>query len=258
MCVVRACYGGLLFVTRRFRDRLRSFGDEVRLEASIARHKLSDPASLKVLLRFVLIVSFILFLSYFFSYVYVNADELLRLVIAARGFAPLLIILLIIIEVVVAPLPSFVVTVGSGYLYGPFLGGLYSYIGNVIGSLLAYWLARRFGRPFVEMIISHRLLIRYDGLIHRARHYLVLLYALPVVPVDILSFVAGLSRLSPKYFLFVVLVGFIPNILLLSSFGGFLNTVSSVVLLVWFVVFLVVFGLLAALFRWLARRLSRE
>ncbi len=241
-----------------FWTRVRIFSDEMRLESSIMRHKLSDPKVLRALLKLVLVILAIILISQVASYFFANPDKLFSLIASAKGFAPFIIIGLIIIEVVVAPLPGFIIMVVAGYLFGPVLGAIYSYLGNVIGSMIAFFLAQKFGRPFVEKIVSHRLITRYDRFFAKTRKYLMFLYMLPIVPVDILSFIAGFSSMSWKRFLVIVIVGFIPNTLILASFGDFLEGLNLVVSVFYFLIFLVIFGLLVWLFKWIVGRLNRR
>ena len=67
--------------------------------------------------------------------------------------APLF-VLVVIIEVVIAPIPGGAV----GYLGAARYGFLHAwpllYIGNVIGTTLVFWLARRFGTPLFEENVS--------------------------------------------------------------------------------------------------------
>ncbi len=233
----------------RFKTDLRILADEARLEISIAKYKLADPELKKSLFKFLAVVAGIFFLSNIVSYFYTNADALLGFIESAKGFGPLIIILLIVLEVILAPLPGFVITVSAGYLYGSLLGAFYSYLGNVLGSIMAFLLAQKFGRPFVEKVVSHGLLIRYDKFFSKSRHYLMLLYMIPVVPVDILSFIAGFSSLKFRRFLLVVGVGFIPNVLILAFFGEYLTEAGFFTTILYVVLFLLVFGGLSLLFK---------
>lgn len=235
---------------------MRIFTDELRLESTIIREKLSDRELALSLLKLVFIVFLVFLLSNLVAYLYTTPDAMLKLLDTADAFGPLIIVLLIMLEVVIAPIPGFVVMVAAGYVYGPFWGTLYSYAGNVLGSLLAFVLARHFGRPFVRRIISRRLLDRYDEFFNGHKKSLMLFYALPIVPVDILSFVCGLSDLRWRRFLLVIMVGFIPNTLVLALVGDRLSQLSFALTVVYVLVFLLVFSGLALLFRYLVKRLS--
>ena len=71
-------------------------------------------------------------------------------------YSPLAYILIQILQVVVAPIPGGAVEFMGGYLFGVNAGFFYSMIGLVIGSWLAFSLARMFERWVVENSCHHR------------------------------------------------------------------------------------------------------
>lgn len=231
-------------------------GDRIRLESSIIKHKLTEPDVLKALFKLVFVIFLLVLFSNIGAFFYTNMDSVQGFIEKAGIFGPIIIVLLIVLEVIIAPLPGLFVMITAGYLYGPVYGSLYSYIGNVLGSLVAFLLAHHFGRPFVEKIVSHSLIIKYDRFFKLHRKHLLFLYALPIIPVDILSFICGLSKLDWKKFLIVVLVGFIPNTILLASLGDYLSRINSVVSFMYALLFIVVFGLLAWALKIVADKLA--
>ncbi len=56
-------------------------------------------------------------------------------------------------QVVAAPVPGDVTGFLGGYIYGPWLGMLYSTIGLTVGSYIAFSLSRSFGKPFVKKFV---------------------------------------------------------------------------------------------------------
>lgn len=218
------------------------------------RHKLSDQGLLSSFFKLVLIVFLLFFVGSVVTFLFTDQAHLSSFVSSAGAWGPLLIIGFIILEVVLAPVPGTFIMVAAGALYGTWLGALYSYAGNVLGSLLAFFLAQRFGRPFVERIISHSNLRRYDRFFKDNRHWVLLFYMLPVIPVDILSFTCGLSSLRWRRFLTVIMVGFIPNTLILAFLGEQLAGLSLVAMVFYTLLFLLVFSLLSWLFRLLVKR----
>ncbi|MBU2028538.1 VTT domain-containing protein [Patescibacteria group bacterium] len=137
-------------------------------------------------------------------------------------FAPLAIIGAIIMEVVVAPLPGFIPAISSGFIFGAFLGSIYAYIGNILGSVLVFWLARKFGRLLLEKFFGRGKLDKYEKLIFRRENWLLLFYAFPIFPIDIISGVLGLSSIGFKKFFIAISIGFIVHVLILNIFGDYL------------------------------------
>ena len=137
-------------------------------------------------------------------------------------FAPIVIIMIIILEVIVAPLPGFVPATAAGFIFGPIEGSLYAYIGNVIGSTIVFLLVRKYGKSFVERLAEKRRVEKYEKMVEKRSHFLFLFYFLPILPTDIISIAIGLSDIGFKRFFKIMAIGFIINVLFLSLFGDYL------------------------------------
>ena len=100
----------------------------------------------------------------------------------------------------------------GGYAAGAVLfgwaGGFFcNYIGISIGSLLAFYLARRYGAAFVQRHVSSA---AYDKYFHWTQKkgflwFLILTIFLPVAPDDLICFLAGLTAISAKKFCVIIL-----------------------------------------------------
>ena len=148
--------------------------------------------------------------------------EKVRSFIASFGIlSPLILILLQTLQVVIFIIPGPIFTIAGGYSFGVFLGTVYSLIGTMLGSLLVFHLAKRFGRPFVEKMVNKRDLAHFDAFFKkRGKLALLISRTIPVLfPNDAVSFASGLTSLKLKTYLIISLLGFIPNILILNLFG---------------------------------------
>jgi uncharacterized membrane protein YdjX (TVP38/TMEM64 family) len=52
------------------------------------------------------------------------------------------------------PFPAEFVALANGMVYGPLWGTVITWVGAMLGASIAFWLARRLGRPFVERMVS--------------------------------------------------------------------------------------------------------
>jgi len=139
------------------------------------------------------------------------------------AWAPLIIILTIILEVVLAPLPGFIPAVSAGFIFGAFYGSLYTYVGNVLGTFLVFWLSRKFGRAIIERLAGKQKLEKYGKLVSRRENFLLFLYVFPFFPLDIVSGVFGLTKISFGKFSLAVCAGFLVHVLILNLFGDWLS-----------------------------------
>ena len=135
-------------------------------------------------------------------------------------YGPLGIILTQFTQVLVAPLPP-VTPVISGMLYGVALGTFYSFIGAALGSLVAIFIGRKYGRAAVEKFLSEEAMEKFDQYTsgHGYLPFLVL-FVFPGFPDDALCFIAGLTELSWKKIFVIASLGRIPGIALLAMTGS--------------------------------------
>jgi uncharacterized membrane protein YdjX (TVP38/TMEM64 family) len=161
-----------------------------------------------------------------------------RLVEQAGPWGPLALILISIVQIIVAPIPGYVVQLAAGYLYGPLWGGIFAAIGMVLGGMIAMVLARTFARPLAVWTIGAERLQRWEAVTHSDSPFVwLLLMAAPLG--DSVYYLAGLSRVSYLTIFLLTLLLRVPSVFLSTAIGG------GAVPLVWMVVVSLFFGGLA-------------
>lgn len=151
-----------------------------------------------------------------------NREAFQNFIFSFGALAPLVIIFSIIIEVVIAPLPGFVPIISAGFIFGPFEGAIYTYIGNIVGSVLVFWLSRKLGKIIVLHFVDEKKLDKYEIIIAKRENILLALYMIPFVPIDALSGAFGLSAIKFKKFIIAISAGYIVNVSILNFFGDYL------------------------------------
>lgn len=148
--------------------------------------------------------------------------QALRAWIAQFGLlAPIVFVLIQAGQVVVAPIPGQVVALVSGYLFGPVLGAVYSLSGVLIGSVIAFSLAKRYGRTFVENLLHEDVLRRFDGFVERVGiPGLFAFVIIPGLPDDAICFLSGLTKWRLRTFLAVICIGRLPAYAFTVYAGG--------------------------------------
>ena len=141
-------------------------------------------------------------------------------VLGFGAWAPLVSAGLMIVQAILAPLPSSPVTFVNGLVFGTWWGGLLSWASALVGAGICFWLSRRFGRPLAERLVSPQALAWSDGFFGRFGAHAVLLgRLLPVVSFDVVSYGAGLTGMSFFVFMLATAIGMIPGTLLYSYLG---------------------------------------
>ncbi len=133
--------------------------------------------------------------------------------------APLF-VLVVIVEVIVAPIPGGAIGYLGAARYGFWQAWPLLYIGNVIGTFTVFMLARRFGAPLFEQNVKPKTREWYNSLLEGHNVLLWLVYAVPIIPLDILSILAGLSTLSKKRFFLIAFTGFIVYTAIVAYVGS--------------------------------------
>ena len=136
-------------------------------------------------------------------------------------WAPLVTIVLHAAQVILAPIPGQALDLLNGYLFGPWLGTIYSMAGIMFGSALVMWLSRRFGRPLVERFVDPQTLDKLDGVTEqRGELVIFLIFLVPFLPDDALCFLAGLTNIPLPKLVLLAAVGRFPGIFAASWVGA--------------------------------------
>ncbi len=162
--------------------------------------------SIYVLLAFALIVLFIMQKSGFFKVIKTPESFAEYLENSGRWMA-IAYILLQFLQVLILPIPSFVSTVAGVALFGALPTLFYSYCAIVPASIIAFFVGRKLGRKAVVWMIGETTLVKWQTKL-KGKDNLILttMFLLPLFPDDILCFVAGLSSMSNKYFIIMILI----------------------------------------------------
>ncbi|HEX7120203.1 MAG TPA: TVP38/TMEM64 family protein [Longimicrobiales bacterium] len=124
--------------------------------------------------------------------------------------APAAFVLAEAVQVVVIPIPGQPIEIPGGYLFGLVGGSLLASLGAIAGSIIAFALGRRYGRPWVEARVAPDVRGRFDdwlGRGHRAEWAVFWLMLVPAFPRDPLCYLAGLTRLPATRFAAIAAVG---------------------------------------------------
>lgn len=149
---------------------------------------------------------------------FTDPERVRSLVAGAGAWSPVVYILLQVVQVLIAPIPGQVVSFAGGLLFGTWWGVAYTMVGATIGFTAIFVLTRRLGRPFVERFVSARVLERFDYLDGTGGALaLFIIYLLPGFPDDVISFIAGLTRIRLRTLILISLGGRLPGYFLLSA-----------------------------------------
>ncbi|MFQ5804166.1 MAG: TVP38/TMEM64 family protein [Candidatus Methylomirabilales bacterium] len=148
----------------------------------------------------------------------------------AGSLAPILFVAMVATAIVVSPIPSLPLDVAAGAFFGPLLGTVYAVIGALLGAVASFWIARLLGRELIEQILGGHInfcTVCSDRLLTRI---VFLSRLLPVISFDMVSYGAGLTKMSTTKFALATGVGMIPLTFVYTYFGSAVAFGSGVTL----------------------------
>lgn len=124
-------------------------------------------------------------------------------------FGPFIFILIQIFQVVFPIVPGGASCLAGVLAFGPVWGFIYNYVGLVIGSTCAYLLARRYGLKLIKKLFKKETIEKYIGYIKNKQFTKIFFWGilLPGLPDDLLCYIAGISEMNFKTFIFIIIIG---------------------------------------------------
>ncbi len=166
----------------------------------------------------------LLILGYVYPSSFFSNQEQIRNFVESYGIlAPIVFVIIQILQVVLTPISHYVVGLAGGFIFGTWYGFILNWIGRVIGTLIAFYLGRKFGRKIIKHVVKQETLSRYDKIFEKGKLILFLMYFLPLFPDDELSYLAGFSSMRARVFIPIMLLGHIGGSLGLAFLGSGLS-----------------------------------
>lgn len=165
------------------------------------------------------------------------ADKVVAYLTANQGISALLIIGIQALQVIICILPGQPIQFASSYMFGVARGLILSLIGAVIGTTISFFLAKVLGRDMLYVIFDEEKVEDYKRKLNSGKGILIvaLIYLIPGVPKDLVSYVAGISDMKYRPFIVVSTIARSPGMLgslLLGHFYGQQNYTAIIILCV--------------------------
>lgn len=157
-----------------------------------------------------LLIAAVLVIQDFFNQKITSVEDLQ---IYIKGFgiaAPLILIAFQAFQVVIPVVPGYLGCAAGALALGSVTGFWCNYIGITCGSIIAYFLARKFGIDIVLTLFSKKQYDKFSKRIEKSKSYDRFLFVatlLPLFPDDFLCYFSGLIAMDKKKFLWIIFLG---------------------------------------------------
>lgn len=151
-----------------------------------------------------------------------NDPEQFRDFIKQRGvWGPITFIGIQMLQIIFAFIPGEVVEVGAGYAFGPWLGLLFCLIGVLFATLIIFYSTKTFGKRIAQSILENERINRLKFLNDpkKLETVMFILYFIPGTPKDVITYVAGLTKIRARAFIPISVLARIPSIITSTYVG---------------------------------------
>lgn len=118
-----------------------------------------------------------------------------------------------VLQIVISVLPGQVFQIAAGFIYPFWLALLLAMTGALLGTAITFSLAKLLGRDFLHLFFGEEKMSYYIERLNSRRAYTIvfLLYLIPGIPKDVVSYAAGASEMRFKPFLILSAIGRLPG-----------------------------------------------
>jgi uncharacterized membrane protein YdjX (TVP38/TMEM64 family) len=149
-----------------------------------------------------------------------NPEKLEGMLNSAGMFGPFLYMFMMALAVVVSPIPSLPLDIAAGAVFGPFIGTIYSVIGGLAGAVVSFLIARFLGRDVLERFLGGHINFCTQCSDKLLSKVVFISRLVPFISFDIVSYGAGLTKMSLRTFTVMTFFGMIPMTFVYTSFGA--------------------------------------
>ncbi len=129
-------------------------------------------------------------------------------------FAPLVFMLLMAAQSVIAFIPCGPLELVGGMLFGGCLGLLVTVAGAILGSFCVFLLVRKFGKPLVDFFVDEEKIQNWKILQdeEKLELWVFILFLIPGIPKDLLTYIVPLTKIRGRDFLLLSNLARLPSL----------------------------------------------
>lgn len=157
-----------------------------------------------------LVVIVLFFVKQFFNNKFDSVESLQNYMKSFGIAAPLILTVFQAVQVVVPVLPGYLGCAAGAIAFGSMTGFWCNYIGISAGSIIAYFLAQKYGIAIVNAMFPQKQYEKWSRRIEKSKSYerfLFIATLLPLFPDDFLCYFSGLIKMNCKKFIWIIILG---------------------------------------------------
>ncbi len=162
----------------------------------------------------------IIALFVFFSYIVQKNLGFFEGFIGNNTHGVIVYVIIEITSIVVAPITTLPIIALASNLWGWFFAGVISLFAWSVGSLIAFFIGRKYGADLVKKFIPIEKIHEIENRIPKDHFFWSVVFLRIVIPVDVLSYALGIfSNIKTRTYLLATILGITPVVFLLAYLG---------------------------------------
>jgi len=213
--------------------------------------KIDNKIKIKIAILILILISIVIFGINFAPWVIekVKQPEALRQYLRSFGkLGFLMYVLLQVVHVLLVVIPGDLFNICGGFIYGISLGFVLSMIGIMLGTVCAFYISRLFGYGFISKIIPKEKIEKISNILNSTKGMvgMLIICLIPVIPKDLMMYVAGLTPIKASKLFLVYAFSRIPGTLIWVSVGAqaYNKDLKGIIVILIVMVLLIISGII--------------
>ena len=189
-----------------------------------------DKKTIFYIIIFIILVVFSLFLLYYNyfvdrTFIYVIIANWFVNPIYRLGFIGIFLFIGIMgVQGLIVPIPSEIVLLATGMIWGWLVGGFMGVIGSMAAALLCFYVSKKGGRPLAKKFVGENAIDMADDLIQKYGIKVIIISRfIPFISFDVISYASGLVDVDIKTYSIGTLIGSVFRAFFYSIWGALLG-----------------------------------
>ena len=146
-----------------------------------------------------------------------------------------------LLSIIIAPIPSNISAAAGAMVFGMWQSFFMTMLAIVLGSIIVFIMTRKFGKKFVDKFVKKDIYERYENVVSspKGERAIALMLLLPFFPDDMINFLVGLSNISFKRYVIILIITR-PWGILFASFVAVANINVNIPMIGWILIIAII------------------
>jgi len=211
--------------------------------------KLKRKSWIKLAIIFVVVIA-LLWMNH--RYLQWTPQTIREWILSFGWWAPVIFLVLSIFRPLIL-FPASLLSIAGGLAFGLYLGSFLIIIGATGGAVISFWIARKLGYQVVKQEWTGRAAWVQQKMEKQGFYYVLVLRLIPMLSFDLISYLAGISKVRFIAYFCGTLLGIIPGSVTYSFLGASIAEENKTKI----IIIIVLFGVLIGISIMLGKRLKK-